>query len=87
MPCQSKEGKARLKPPPLVYRYKPFADSSPRQVRAKNDRRNPSNVPYAGKAMTDNAWYFWGITIVLLDSFQICVNNNFVLEVIYRDSG
>lgn len=37
--------------------------------------------------MTDNAWYFWGITIVLLDSFQICVNNNFVLEVIHRDSG
>lgn len=30
--------------------------------------------------MTVNTWYFWAITIVLLDSFQIYINNSFILN-------
>ena len=33
-----------------------------------------------GEHLTENTWYLWVITIVLLDSFQIYVDNSFILK-------
>ncbi|MDH5781758.1 MAG: hypothetical protein OEZ07_04230 [Dehalococcoidia bacterium] len=34
--------------------------------------------PMLGKHVTENTWYLLVITIVILDSFQIYVNNSFI---------
>jgi hypothetical protein len=65
---------------PLVYHSESFADSLPRQVEEKNEKGEASSLPYTGRTVTENAWYLWVITIVLLDSFQIYVNNSFILK-------